>query len=88
MGTNNKKSRFQLNLDSELGEWIRDYRYARIRTFGDIDYSLHQVFIDALEMLRNNSGIEVVPRPEAVRKNEEKKKRKIAATRKSNVSKK
>ena len=59
-----------ITIDKELAEWIRDYRYARIRTTGDINFTIRQAIELGIELLKKSTDLTVEPRPANVRESE------------------
>jgi hypothetical protein len=53
-------------------EWIKDYRHTKSMTTGDTMVTLREAWIDAINALRQVTKYEIKPRPEIVRKNENK----------------
>lgn len=68
--------RFTIALDEAEAEFVRDYRYAKIKDWGEIDYTIRDVFIEAVKSLKKTTTIEISPRPEFVKVNEDKKRKK------------
>ena len=53
-------------------EFLRDYRYSKIITTGNVNMTQQDVYLDAFECLKENCEIEIKSRPETVRKTEKK----------------
>lgn len=63
-------------IDAELSDWIRNYRYTKVRQTGDINFTIRQVIEDSVRLLRKTTDLEVMSRPQIVRDNEKRRRAK------------
>lgn len=70
--------RFAIILGEEQAEFVRNYRYTKISKCGDIDFTIRDVFVAAVDALMKTTTMEIIQRPDYVKKNEAIKKKKKA----------
>jgi hypothetical protein len=49
---------------------VRDFHYAIVRSSGDINYKLIDLYFDAMELFMKRSKVEIQPRPDNIREKE------------------
>ena len=84
---NIKGREIAITLNEDLSEWLKDYRYMRIMKMGDFDLTLREIVEEAIRDFRKRQPA-IEPRPDAVKKNEEKKLQKKRAARQAASQKK
>ena len=65
-----------IRVPAEIMEFLRDYRYSKIITTGNVNMTQQDVYLDAFECLKENCKIEIKQRPDTVRETEKRGKKK------------